>query len=483
MIEKTEILDLSKEFSLRPDVLEKDYALGWLLDGISKHAALGNQWVFKGGTCLKKCFFETYRFSEDLDFTISNPEHLNGEWLLSVFKDISESVYESTGLEFPADLIRFDVYKNVREGLSAEGRVGYKGPLGKGGDLPRIKLDLTTDEVIVKPPLKAEVHHPYSDKPEGGIHIYCYPFEEVFAEKIRALMERLRPRDLYDVVHIHRRNDYAPDNGAVLDILKKKCEYKGLSLPTKETIQSSPKRDELEAEWENMLSHQLPSLPSFEQFWGELPEVFDWLYGVTIKAVPQPIAVGKDVDLSWKPPAFVHAWGLNAPMEVIRFAASNRLCVKLGYIDSKGQYAERNIEPYSLRRTKDGNLILYAIKHDSGETRSYRVDRIQNAIVTDITFTPRYTIELTSQGALQVQPVSSRQTGPHGFRTHSKIKSLGRGSSGLKSGGFGPKYVFECSFCGKKFTRTKYNSTLNPHKDKDGYQCAGRAGIYIDTKY
>jgi hypothetical protein len=31
---------------------------------------LSNQWVFKGGTCLKKCYIETYRFSEDLDFTV-----------------------------------------------------------------------------------------------------------------------------------------------------------------------------------------------------------------------------------------------------------------------------------------------------------------------------------------------------------------------------------------------------------------------------
>ena len=37
--------------------------------GIAGHPVLCNR-VFKGGTCLKKCFFETYRFSEDLDFTV-----------------------------------------------------------------------------------------------------------------------------------------------------------------------------------------------------------------------------------------------------------------------------------------------------------------------------------------------------------------------------------------------------------------------------
>lgn len=36
---------------------------------VNAHGELGESWVFKGGTCLKKCYFETYRFSEDLDFT------------------------------------------------------------------------------------------------------------------------------------------------------------------------------------------------------------------------------------------------------------------------------------------------------------------------------------------------------------------------------------------------------------------------------
>jgi predicted nucleotidyltransferase component of viral defense system len=37
-----------------------------VLAGIYAHEELANSWLFKGGTCLKKCFFETYRFSEDL---------------------------------------------------------------------------------------------------------------------------------------------------------------------------------------------------------------------------------------------------------------------------------------------------------------------------------------------------------------------------------------------------------------------------------
>jgi Nucleotidyl transferase AbiEii toxin, Type IV TA system len=55
-------------------VVEKDYVLGWILAGIYGHEELAESWVFKGGTCLKKCYFETYRFSEDLDFTLREEE-------------------------------------------------------------------------------------------------------------------------------------------------------------------------------------------------------------------------------------------------------------------------------------------------------------------------------------------------------------------------------------------------------------------------
>ncbi|MBK7186390.1 MAG: WYL domain-containing protein [Ignavibacteria bacterium] len=56
------------------------------------------------------------------------------------------------------------------------------------------------------------------------------------------------------------------------------------------------------------------------------------------------------------------------------------------------------IELYSLRRTKDGNLLLYAVKHQTGEIRAYRVDRIHGAQATDTVFVPRFVIELTRSG-------------------------------------------------------------------------------------
>ena len=87
MIHKREILAIARRTSLRPHVVEKDYVLGWMLAGIYQHEEFADSWIFKGGTCLKKCFFETYRISEDLDFTLRNREHLDARLLTGHFGD------------------------------------------------------------------------------------------------------------------------------------------------------------------------------------------------------------------------------------------------------------------------------------------------------------------------------------------------------------------------------------------------------------
>jgi predicted nucleotidyltransferase component of viral defense system len=70
MISHEEIKNLVVEWNIREDVIEKDYVIGWVLWGIGQSEELKDKWIFKGGTCLKKCYLETYRFSEDLDFTL-----------------------------------------------------------------------------------------------------------------------------------------------------------------------------------------------------------------------------------------------------------------------------------------------------------------------------------------------------------------------------------------------------------------------------
>ena len=389
MIDRLEILEFARELGLTPEIVEKDYVLGWLLGGIFNHPALQSTWLFKGGTCLKKCYFETYRFSEDLDFTLRNHEHLTQEFLDTTFPEVAGWIYERCGIEMPPDTITFEIYANPRGKLSVQGRIGYRGPLQRRGSIPRIKLDLTDDERIVLDPIWREVHHPYSDRPGDGIQAFCYRYEELFAEKIRALAERMRPRDLYDVIHLYRHDAAGCDRELVLQTLGEKCNFKGIPVPDADSLANSPERAELESEWENMLVHQLPVVPPLAHFFGELPRVFSWLVGLLAREILPAIPAGADEDASWRPPAMASSWGTVVPLETIRFAAANHLCVDLSY-----QGTHRLIEPYSLHRTRDGDIMLHAIRHDSGDHRSYRVDRIEGVSATRTSFMPRYSVEL-----------------------------------------------------------------------------------------
>ena len=71
MIDGREVLAIATTLGLLPNIVEKDHVLSWILAGIFQHPALTETWLFKGGTCLKKCYFETYRFSEDISTSLS----------------------------------------------------------------------------------------------------------------------------------------------------------------------------------------------------------------------------------------------------------------------------------------------------------------------------------------------------------------------------------------------------------------------------
>ncbi len=390
MITQRELLGLRAEWSLAVDVIEKDYLLGWLLAGIASHDELSRSWVFKGGTCLRKCYYETFRFSEDLDFTIVDGGPEEPDDLTRIFGEIAGWVREESGIELIVDDSSFRQRMNRRGRPTVEGRVAYRGPSGQSS-LPKVKLDLTSDEVLVERPVARPIGHPYSDAFPGP-GVWSYSITELFGEKLRALAERCRPRDLYDVVHMHRHRDVIGLSGAVRRVLQQKCAHARIEVPTLESIHESPFRAELESEWSNMLGHQLPSpLPPFESFWSTLDSVFGWLDGSRQIAQLPRAEVGQP-DATWDAPQAITSWRRQVPLELLRYAGSNRLKVDIDYRAAEGRQGVRRVEPYALRRTRDGNLVLF-VANDQGELRSYRVDRMAGIRPTAVPFTPRYRVE------------------------------------------------------------------------------------------
>jgi hypothetical protein len=262
-------------------------------------------------------------------------------------------------------------------------------------------------KVVALEPVLRRISHPYSDVPAAGIVTRCYAYAELFGEKVRALGERARPRDLYDVVNLFRRLELRPTPAALLEVLTRKCAFKSVAVPSLAGL--ADMSQELVAAWQDMLGHQLPVLPPFESFWSALPEFFDWLSAAGPMRAPSPAPLRAGEHVLRPAVGVLRRQGVagSSFLESIRFAAANCLCVELDYVDEQRQRGVRVIEPYSLRQTLAGDILLMACRADSGVSRSYRLDRVLGARVTQRTFVPRFAIELTASPSVSA-PLSKR---------------------------------------------------------------------------
>src|SRR5674476_162922 len=107
-------------------------------------------------------------------------------------------IREQSGVELIIDERTFVQRRNLRGNPTTQARIAFRGPSPQPTP-PKLKLDLTGDEVLVESPVTRRIVHPYGDHlPVDGVR--CYSLTELAAEKTRALAQRCRPRDLYDVV-------------------------------------------------------------------------------------------------------------------------------------------------------------------------------------------------------------------------------------------------------------------------------------------
>jgi predicted nucleotidyltransferase component of viral defense system len=214
MISSARILEAAKAQDLLATTVEKDYVLGWMLYGIASCQELAD-WVFKGGTCLKKCYFETYRFSEDLDFTIPNDAGINDEGISASLSSVTKWVEQQSGVRFPEDGVTVECYLNKRGKRSFQARTTYVGPLTmQRRQAQRVKFDLTQDELLVDGVDKRRVVHSYGDALVPAPLISCYSINEVLAEKTRALYERQgRARDVRRAIEPDLHGNRHPRQG------------------------------------------------------------------------------------------------------------------------------------------------------------------------------------------------------------------------------------------------------------------------------
>lgn len=224
-------------------MIERDYCLSWFLFGLAQFD-IKEKIIFKGGTALRRCHYQDYRFSEDLDFSLT--EEIPQDYILSEFSKIFLWISEESG-------IRFD---HVRQDLPSENTytiyISYVGPLP--GAAKEVKVDITYKEEIITPIEEKSIIRTYEEYTDfiSDAKIKVYSLEEVAIEKICALFSanRNEPRDLYDLYCLII--DKGLDISSLKSEIEQKMKFKGAPLKNRKG-EFDKKESRLRKTWETRL--------------------------------------------------------------------------------------------------------------------------------------------------------------------------------------------------------------------------------------
>jgi len=246
---------IAREGGLSAGVVEKDYAITWLLRGYyQRDSWLRRSLVLKGGTAIRKVYFpSTWRFSEDLDFTVVRAERAERmrESMLSTF----ESLLRDSGVSYTLGSF------HVAEG-SVMANVRFVGPLDFANV---IRHDITLKERMVLEPVWMPIASHYPDLHE--FEVLAYPLVEILVEKIRSIMQRGYSRDYYDVWRMLKESGNA---GSMTEsILMQKCELNDVEYEPS-LIFDERRLAEARSYWIKGLGHLTKELPEFDTVISEL---------------------------------------------------------------------------------------------------------------------------------------------------------------------------------------------------------------------
>jgi len=259
LIHPGEIQSIAGKKGVRDTQIEKDYVISWVTYGIANNQFLKENLVFKGGTVLKKVYFPEYRFSEDLDFTFAGKD-FDIETIKTAFNKLIEWVYEESR-------ILLSVQNETQHGTGNYNfYLSYTGPLGGAGSNKDIKVDISKDELICNVPEKKRIINTYSDFDEE-YSIFCYSLGEVIAEKMRSIMQRTAPRDIYDLWYLFEVEGQDIEDHVFA--FQDKARYKRYD-PSKLTKVIEQKEKTFAKHWDNHLANQMTEIPNFSDVWREL---------------------------------------------------------------------------------------------------------------------------------------------------------------------------------------------------------------------
>jgi len=270
------IRSVARQKHIQQYIVEKDYALTYLLAAIVQTDGLGENLVLKGGTALKKLYFADYRFSEDLDYStrVMGPIKQIDALMETVVHSMGEMLNERGPFQVELEPL---ILKQPHPGEQKAYLVRVQFPEQRQA-LCRLKVEITVDEPIFLSTENRPVLHGFAEDFEA--HIPVYSLAEITAEKLRALLQskaRLQEcgwgasrvcRDYYDLWNLLRVSGLK--SPALIPLLAQKCTVREVTYETPYDFISEDLVAVASAEWAQQLLPFVPDAPSAAEL---LPQV------------------------------------------------------------------------------------------------------------------------------------------------------------------------------------------------------------------
>lgn len=126
------------------------------------------------------------------------------------------------------------------------------------GNNKKVWVDISRSEKLEFTPLLKNVFIVYSDPAEH--QLLCYTLEEVLAEKLHAVLQRMQARDFYDIWYLLEVQNM--DANFYVKEFIHKCTYKNFNTAEfhKKLAERLPQE---QGRWQSSLNEQIQNLPNF----------------------------------------------------------------------------------------------------------------------------------------------------------------------------------------------------------------------------
>ena len=273
------IKEACKMGGVRQLTVERDYVQSYVLYGLGATPELQDTMVLKGGTALRKIYFDRYRFSEDIDFSmIDGP---SGPDLENV---VCASIARAEREARKVAPLQFTVGRYAQRDPHPSGQEAFivrvQFPWQRQPIVP-VKIEVAHDEPVLLPTFPTAVQHGYGEPLQSMIRTYS--LEEICSEKLRATQQTLakldergwtrpRARDYYDLWHLARQPDGRIQWNRVVSILRAKCHPKGVNVESVDDIFQARLIEHVRASWDRTLGPFVSDLPPADRVIAELKD-------------------------------------------------------------------------------------------------------------------------------------------------------------------------------------------------------------------